>query len=424
MVNCDPEHCKGVWKPPPDKHVNRVSAHAMAGAVQRAMKGGKSNLNEPTPVGVGECHKVGRQHQANVREMRALQHRKMDEPRPATVPAMNVEQPFHVHQFFDRAAHHRNLAKGVRTERNGREKLDKRQHDDRTHRPGHTQHRTAVDIDARMDDVWGAMHRDRGVKGGQLAGSNYVDKPPSVPTRIYVGNLPQDASVAEVKTICGLRREDLLLQDPKKVEDKGLFTVDRTPKSNHAVITIRDRAMAQRVQNYCKSRPLKIRNHLLRVDIQAHGEANMYWTGIGDADHRPAIGDWCVEHKQGGANAFSGSRSKAGKGAAYSAYESEHCKQFGGGLMYDANGIGRYLKKHPAGSKAYPSVAEGRRRGAVKHGLMQWYPWMPAWDRGAPLPAIPWIPTPSFPGGGEPDQPMSDRRMRLAQRRPDEEPVE
>lgn len=77
-----------------------------------------------------------------------------------------------------------------------------------------------------------------------------------------------------------------------QVEDKGLFTVDRTPKSNHAVITIRDRAMAQRlvvfpvfcarplssrflketmarrVQNYCKSRPLKIRNHLLRVDIQ------------------------------------------------------------------------------------------------------------------------------------------------------------
>ena len=23
VVNCDPEHCKGVWKPPPDILVNR-----------------------------------------------------------------------------------------------------------------------------------------------------------------------------------------------------------------------------------------------------------------------------------------------------------------------------------------------------------------------------------------------------------------
>ena len=40
-------------------------------------------------------------------------------------------------------------------------------------------------------------------------------------------------------------------------------------------------------------------------------------------------------------------------------------------VQYDLNGVARYLHKHPAGSKAYPSVAEGRRRGAVKHGFVQ-----------------------------------------------------
>lgn len=66
--------------------------------------------------GIGDCviaHKVGRQHQANLQQMRELQRRKMDEPRPATVPAMYVAQAVHVQQYFDRAAHHGEMAKGT-----------------------------------------------------------------------------------------------------------------------------------------------------------------------------------------------------------------------------------------------------------------------------------------------------------------------
>ena len=36
-----------------------------------------------------------------------------------------------------------------------------------------------------------------------------------------------------------------------------------------------------------------------------------------------------------------------------------------------------FVRSLSAGRKTYPSVAEGRRRGAAKHGLVQWYPWMP-----------------------------------------------
>ena len=60
--------------------------------------------------------------------------------------------------------------------------------------------------------------------------------------------------------------------------------------------------------------------------------------------------------------------------------ETSYGRDFSGGMQYDATGAACYLKKHPAGSKAYPSVADGRRRGAVKHGLVAWAPWMPAWE--------------------------------------------
>ena len=52
-----------------------------------------------------------------------------------------------------------------------------------------------------------------------------------------------------------------------------------------------------------------------------------------------------------------------------------------------------------------------------------WYPWMPpAWEKGAPLEIqmMQWLPTPSFPGGGEVDQRMDTERMRLKYRRPEE----
>jgi hypothetical protein len=79
--NADPVNCKGVWKPPPEKYVNRTPAAGLAGAVQRARAGGGKQAKEPTPDGVGRCDRVGDQHQANLREMRELQRRKADEPR-------------------------------------------------------------------------------------------------------------------------------------------------------------------------------------------------------------------------------------------------------------------------------------------------------------------------------------------------------
>eukprot|EP00960_Hanusia_phi_P005298 153808-Hanusia_phi.AAC.1 len=142
--------------------------------------------------------------------------------------------------------------------------------------------------------------------------------------------------------------------------------------------------------------------------------------------------------------------SKGSKSQAYGLMASEYKRSFSAGLLYDINGIDRFLKQHPAGSMAYPSVAEGRRRGAPQHGLMQWYPWMPvsfaapskvperkqAWEKGAPLKRMEWIPTPSFPGGGreaveeeaeltrlsagEVDMPMNKERMRLKYRYPDD----
>ena len=41
--NADPANCKGVWKPPPEKYVNRTPAAGLAGAVQRARAGGASS---------------------------------------------------------------------------------------------------------------------------------------------------------------------------------------------------------------------------------------------------------------------------------------------------------------------------------------------------------------------------------------------
>ena len=188
--NADPAHCKGVWKPAPDKYVNESSAMGMAGGVQRARAmaiknlGGKQPI-EPTPIPAGKADRIGDQHQANVREIREIQAKKMDAPRPVTVPAMNVEPPWHVGRYFDRAADHGEMAHGYRTERHQRP--DSRPHDARTVRAGHTQHRTACDVDARMDDVWGAFHQQRGVKQGQLAGSNYINRAPAGTVKVYLG---------------------------------------------------------------------------------------------------------------------------------------------------------------------------------------------------------------------------------------------
>ena len=164
--------------------------------------------------------------------------------------------------------------------------------------------------------------------------------------------------------------------------------------------------------NYCKSRQLRLHGRALRVDFQQARDCNMHWTGIGDADHHPEKGDWFCEHRQGGTKVTAAGRSRA-----YGMYETESRKQFSGGLQYDSNGVARYIHRHPAGSLAYPSVAEGRRRGAVKHGFVQWYPWMPAWEKGAPLKRMDWLPTPEFPGGEEGDQPMSNTQMRAKWRK-------
>lgn len=165
-------------------------------------------------------------------------------------------------------------------------------------------------------------------------------------------------------------------------------------------------------RQYCKSRSPRVLGRLLRVDLRQHNDANMRWT----EGHKPAS-EWAVEDRQGGTRAYRGSNSLSGRGQAFSLWESENVKQYSSGLQYDINNRANFMVKHPAASKAHPTCAEGRRRGAQKHGLVQWYPWMPAWEKGAPLLRMDWVPTPSFPGGGEGDPAMDDERMRLRQRR-------
>uniref|UniRef100_A0A6U4YR00 Uncharacterized protein n=3 Tax=Hemiselmis andersenii TaxID=464988 RepID=A0A6U4YR00_HEMAN len=425
VVNTDVEHCKGVWKPPPDKYVNKLPGQSVAGAVQRAnhaavedakQHGGKAVIREVAPRGVGPAHFVGRQHQANIQQIRELQRRKMDEPRPATVPAMNVEQPYHVQQYFDRVAHHGEMAKDARGVRAIKNQRTERQPDDRTQRLGHTQHRTVQDVDARMDDVWGALQLDRGMAKGQLGGHSFVDKAAMLPTKVYVGNVPQDAGVEDIKRACGLLDQNTLLCDPAGAEEKGVFWIEFVKKNSCVIIHVPNHRCASRIEKFCKSRAPRVRGSLLRVDIQQHRDSNMRWTGIRDKDHRP-VNDWACEDRQGGTRAYSGSNSISGKGRSYAVNESEYAKQFSSGLQYDINDKPNFMRVHPAASKAYPSCAQGRRRGAVKHGLVQWYPWMPAWEMGAPNLKMDWVPTPSFPGGGEGEPAMRDSRMRLAQRR-------
>ena len=253
VYNADPAHCSGVWKPPPDKHVNQTSAHGLASAVQRARRNGGAQAKEPLLDGVGRCDRVGLQHQANLREMRELQLRKMDQPRPATVPAMNVEQPYHVQRFFDRAAHHGEVAIGARTEQLAA--MKKRLHagepdpwgDMGSPRAGHTQHRTAQDVDARIDDVWGAFHKGRGMKKGQLAGSSYISKPAPAVTRVYIGNLPLKAGLEEVKEQIGLNKREYVLADPRTAEDAGLYWFERKPGQHSCTMCTRDRKLALRI---------------------------------------------------------------------------------------------------------------------------------------------------------------------------------
>jgi hypothetical protein len=410
--NADPVHCKGVWKPPPDKHVNKTSGLGLAGAVQRARRGGGRQPKEPTPEGVGRCDRIGHQHQANLREMRELERRKADEPRPATVPAMHVAQAYHVQQFLDRAAHHGELAMGARTERIAEMKRRHKQGapdpwgDMGSPRPGHTQHRTAMDVDARIDDVWGAFHKGRGAKPGQLAGSNYVSRPAPAVQRVYIGNLSLKAGLDEVKERIGLRKKEYLLCDPSTAEDNGVYWMERKPGANFCVMCTRDKSLAQRIVNYCKGRRCDLHGKQLRVDLQHRGDCNMQWT----KGHAPEAGDWTCDSKQ----------ISKGAGQSYKLNQTGYQRDFSGGLQYDVQDCARYLKKHPAGSKTYPSVAEGGRRGAAKNGLVLWHPWMPAWEKGAPLKMMQWLPTPSFPGGGEVDLPMGNERMRLKYRRPEE----
>uniref|UniRef100_A0A7S4UDA9 Uncharacterized protein n=1 Tax=Guillardia theta TaxID=55529 RepID=A0A7S4UDA9_GUITH len=268
VVNCDPLHCKGVWKPPPERQVNRSSGQVLAGAVQRARRKHEELPREKAPELVGNAHRVGNAHQAFIREMRELEQKKLGEPRPATVPAMNVPQAFHVQRFFDRAAHHGEAAVGMRTRRAEADKKDPRQPFDRTQRLGHTQHRTEIDIDARMDDVWGAFHMGRGLKQGQLAGSNYIEKyHGDTEVKVYVGNLSKDADMNELKEMLGLNKQEIILSDPQAAAASKLFWFERPRESNFCLLVTRDAKLAGRVVKYCKSKSCKLRGHLLRVDF-------------------------------------------------------------------------------------------------------------------------------------------------------------
>ena len=71
----------------------------------------------------------------------------------------------------------------------------------------------------------------------------------------------------------------------------------------------------------------------------------------------------------------------------------------------------------------YPCTRRGERARVHRHAADKTarVQWMPAWEKGAPLKMMEWLPTPSFPGGGEVDLPMPDARMKLKYRRPDEQ---
>jgi hypothetical protein len=380
--NADPDHCKGVWKPPPDKYVNVLSAHGMAGAVQRARKEGEDRRPKESAAG-NRCDRVGDQHQANLREMRELMRRKRNAPRPATVPAMNVEQPYHVQRFFDRAAEHGEMAIGARTERI--EEL-KRRHkqggldpwgDNGSPRAGHTQHRTAMDIDARMDDVWGAFHKGRGAKPGQLAGCNYISKPTKPVLKVYIGNLSKEAGLEEVKERIGLLKKEYVQSDPSTAEDRGLYWFERSASNDFCTMCTRDTSLADRIVKYCKGRQMKLHGRQLRVDLQHHGDVNMQWT----KDHAPENGDWACDDRQISKGATQaekwwgrGERGWGHPGKNYKVDQTSYGRDYSGGVQYDITGAARYLQKHPAGLKNYPSVAEGGRRGAAKNGLVHWYP--------------------------------------------------
>ena len=70
----------------------------------------------------------------------------------------------------------------------------------------------------------------------------------------------------------------------------------------------------------------------------------MQWTN----GHAPEAGEWTCDRKQ----------ISKGAGQSYKLNQTSYQRDFSGGMQYDVQGCARYLKKHPAGSKAYPSVAE------------------------------------------------------------------
>ena len=101
-------------------------------------------------------------------------------------------------------------------------------------RAGHTQHRTAQDVDARIDDVWGAFHKGRGMKKGQLAGSSYISKPAPAVTRVYIGNLALKAGLEEVKEQIGLNKKEYVLADPARRKTPACTGSNASPGSIRA----------------------------------------------------------------------------------------------------------------------------------------------------------------------------------------------
>ena len=44
---------------------------------------------------------------------------------------------------------------------------------------------------------------------------------------MYIGNVGPKVGLDELKDACGLRKEEILMQDPAKAEASGLFTLQR-----------------------------------------------------------------------------------------------------------------------------------------------------------------------------------------------------
>jgi hypothetical protein len=74
--------------------------------------------------------------------------------------------------------------------------------------------------------------------------------------------------VNELKRVCGLYEQNNLLCDPVTAEDKGVYWVERRNHDHCAIIHVPDRAMAQRILKFCKSRAPRLQGKLLRVDVQ------------------------------------------------------------------------------------------------------------------------------------------------------------